>query len=306
MGLFVLNALAPAVFLLVERAVFNDDVRGYLLFAHELARIGILPPDTLLREYGIWEASYKLARPGANFGYEAQGFVIFVIPAIFFAWHMLRTSASRGVRWGCMAAAAVLVSALMLSLSRTGIFTFLVCCLLLAPVRQRVILAAGGAILVALLLVALPDNYFLQRYTMQSHDAYSFSYKFLQIADTFKATVTRPLSLVFGNPNLMDKSQGGFNPHNQFLADLMTKGVAAFALGLAMFPVLLKRLRLHLAAEEDASLARTVRIGILSVFIQCFSTQVLPNSNTAIMLWVPVFFLLHIAREPKVYRLAWR
>jgi hypothetical protein len=313
MGLFVLNALVPAIFLLVERAIFNQDPRGYLAFSHELSRIGILPPDTLLREWSVWEEAYKYARPGANFGYEAQAFVIFVIPAIFFAWHISVKAASWAARKGALIAAAVLIASLLLSLSRTGIFTFLLCCLLYVRSRHKFTIAAGAAALVAALLVAFPDNYFLQRYTMQSHDAYSFSYKFMQIFDAFKATVTQPLSLAFGNPALMDKSQGGFNPHNQFLADLMNKGLAAFILGLLVFRSLLDRLKAPLktpVVAEDESWSRhlvgILRICIISVFIQCFSTQVLPNSNTAIMLWLPTFFLLQIVSEPKSYRLTWR
>ena len=312
MGVFAVNALAPTLFLLVERFLFNQDPRGYLAFSHQLAEIGILPPDTILREWSIWEATYKYARPGANFGYEAQAYVIFVVPAIFLAWFLSRESASALARKAYVGIAALLLTGLALSLSRTGIFAFLVGCLVYVPSRHKFTLAAGGAALVAGLMALFPDNYFLQRYTMQSADAYSFSYKFIQIAEAFKATFSSPVSILFGNPALMDKSQGGFNPHNQFLADLMTKGLATFVIGLAMFRALLLRLRRDIKGPEEAGdavgydpMGRALRASIISIFVQSLSTQSLTNSNTAIMFWLCVFFVLQITRETKVYRLSW-
>lgn len=307
--IFVLNALVPTLFLLGERAAFNQDPRGYLEFAHLLARIGLLPPDTMLREWTVWEEAYSYARPGANFGYEAQAYVIFIIPAIFLAFHLAMESREASRRNLALLVAAVLLSGLVLSLSRTGIFAFAACCFLYARSKHKFTFLAFGAALIAVLLIALPNNYFLQRYTMQSADAYSFSYKFLQIANAFKATFSSPVSLVFGNPALMDKSIGGFNPHNQFLSDLMLKGTAAFALGLGMFWALLRRLRDTVDEEDPAGpkhrFARIVRVCILSCFIQCFSTQVLPNTNTSIVFWLSVFFVLQLTRQGKSVRIAW-
>lgn len=311
MGIFSVNALFPTLFLLGERAVFNVDPRGYLAFAHSLADLGFLPPDTRERVWGIWEEAYKNARPGANFGYEAQAYVIFVIPAIFMAYFMMRSARSKAAKWGYAAVSGTLLAGLVLSLSRTGIFTFLLCCLLYARSKHKFTFAAFAAAVVAILLVAMPDNYFLQRYTMQSHDAYPMAEKVVQIVKAFQSTASNPIYILTGNPGLVDKSQGGFNPHNQFLLDLMTKGVLAFALGIAMFPNFLKRLRERLREDAEAEggygdMARIIRISILSMLIQCFSTATLINSNTSIMLWVPVFFLLHMTVDPKPYKLVWR
>lgn len=310
MGVFCANALAPTFFLLWERIVFNFNPRGYLEFAHTLARIGFLPPDTASREWSIWEETYKYARPGANFGYEAQGYVIFVIPAIFMSYHLGRVSASAWARRAFMAIAVVLLSGLLLSLARTGIFAFLVCCLLYARSTRKFWFAGFAALLVAVLIAAFPDNYFIARYTMRSTDAYPMAAKFVQMGRSFEAMVTSPANFLFGNPVLTDKSMGGFNPHDQFLDDLLSRGIGAFVFGFAMFPALLNRLRKRLRPGDGpdgdySETARIIRACIISMFVQCFSTGALLNSNTAIMLWVPVFFLLQMTDETKVYRIAW-
>lgn len=312
MGLFTLNALAPTLFLLIERAVFNESPLAYLNFSHRLAELGILPPDTLQREWSVWEETYKYARPGANFGYEAQAYVIFIVPAIFFAYYLSLESPSALARRLFAGVACVFLAGLALSLSRTGIFAFLIGCLFYARSKHKFTFVGVAGALVSILMILLPNNYFLQRYTMQSSDSYSFYYKFLQIAHAFQATFSSPVAILFGNPALMDKSAGGFNPHNQFLADLMAKGLGACLTGLGMFWVLLGRLKRNLKgpeaaipAEDFETMGRVVRAAIITFFVQSFSTQSLTDSNTAIVLWLCVFFLMHITRETKAYRVGW-
>lgn len=304
----VVNASFPTLFLWIERIVFNSDSRGYLEFAHTLGRIGVLPPDTVNREWTIWESIYKLARPGANFGYEAQGYVIFIIPMIFLAYYLFRTAAAREARTGYALLMAFLVSGVFISLSRTGMITLAVCLFVAAKGTRKYLYLAVGAAFVTAMVAVFPDNYFLQRYTMRSADAYPMAEKFVQMQRAFVGVFSSPLNILMGNPGLTDKTHNGFNPHNQFMYDMMTKGIFSLGLGLALFVRLFRRLgeRARLEDGAPALLLRMLWLSLLSVFVNCFSTQVLNNSNTGMMLWLVVFFSLNVVPETRMYRLGWK
>jgi hypothetical protein len=302
-----INSAFPTLFLWIERIIFHTDLPGYLEFAHTLGRIGFLPPDTINRQWTIWESTYKNSRVGANFGYEANAYIVFIIPMIFFAYYLWRRADTARSRLGFGALALFLMSGLLTSLSRTGIFTLAACIFLFTPGRWRLFAAGGVAGLAVLLLALFPGNYFLERYTMQSTDSYSFAAKFVQIAEAFKSVFTHPASLLFGNPGLVDKDQGGFNPHNQFMYDMMAKGIFALAALVATFVALFRRANAEPAAgeaEEDPLYRKTLKMGLASVFITCWSTHVMINSNTSIVFWILIFFLLKMSGEKRLYRVS--
>ncbi|MDB5047894.1 MAG: hypothetical protein JWO30_965 [Fibrobacteres bacterium] len=261
------------------------------------------------RGWTLWEQIYKLSRPGANFGYEAQAYVVFIIPMIFLAYYMKRTSTTVRTQTGFALLMAFLVSGLLISLSRTGMITLAACLFFAARGARKYIFLAIAAAAITGLVAVFPDNYFLQRYTMRSTDAYPMAAKLFQIKMAFVSVFSNPLNILVGNAELVNKSKdGGFNPHNQFMYDMMTKGVFTFLLGLAIFVRLFRKLKEAARVKEpnDALLARMLWLGLLSVFINCLSTQVLINSNTGMMLWLIVLFALNLVPESRLYRIAWK
>jgi hypothetical protein len=282
---------------------------GYLEFAHTLGRIGVLPPSVVERGWTVWEQTYKLARPGANFGYEAQAYVIFIIPMIFLTYYLKRTAITVREGTGYALLIAFLVSGLLISLSRTGIIALAVCLFAAARGKRKFYYLALGVVAIGGLIAIFPDNYFLARYTMRSTDAYPMAAKVVQIQKAFIGVFSSPVSILVGNAELVNKSKGdGFNPHNQFMYDMMTKGIFTLFLGLAIFFTFFRKLKIlsRLAQPEEALLAKMLWLCLLSVFVNCLSTQVLINSNTGMMLWLVVLFTLNLAPENRMYRIAWK
>lgn len=301
---FCVNSAFPTLLLWYERIAYNTDLRGYLEFAHDLARVGLLPPDTLKRTWTIWEETYQNARPGANFGYEAQAYVIFILPVIFLCWYLRKTAVTPGSRMLHTALLALSLSGLAISLSRTGMFTLGVCLFLGAKGGRKFLFLAVGAALVGALIALFPDNYFIARYTMRSTDAYPMAAKLMQIMISFQSVFSQPASLLLGNPLLVDKSVGGINPHNQFMYDMMTKGLVSLSLGLGLFWTWFRALRRPPPAgmPADPDLRKALWLCLMAFFINCLSTQAMINSNTAVMLWVTGFFLTHVVAEERAYR----
>lgn len=263
------------------------DMSSYFAFVRPMSELGIYPPRI---PYQMM-ARYPVPRPGSYFDPYGGSYALYLLCLTPLTVSMALFQRRARHRLGLLLASGMLALAMLLSLSRTGIYALAGSLVVMVLLFKRWLsgkwmrYAVIFAVAVAVVFLAAPDYYRLRILSRTRDTRSSDLGRFGRyIARSFVLAADSPL--LGGGLETFDKTSGGVLPHNGFLADFQSKGILGPLARICLFYAAFREM-LVLRAKAGSPRSKTMLLwttgGIGGFFLASFATTPLGEIQAALL-----------------------